>query len=82
MLPWKKSYDNYTQNIKKHRNHFADRGLYTQSYGVFNNHICMSELDHKEVDPWRINAFKLVLEKTLEIRLENKEIKPVYPKEN
>ena len=25
---------------------------------------------------------KLVLEKTLEIRLENKEIKPVYPKEN
>ena len=31
--PWKKSYDQPRQHIKKQRHFFADKGLYSQSYG-------------------------------------------------
>ena len=34
----------------------------------------------KKAEHWRIDAYKLVLEKTLESPLDNKEIKPVNPK--
>ena len=36
----------------------------------------------KKTECWRIDAFKLVLEKTFESPLDNKEIKPVNPKGN
>ena len=39
--PWKKSYDQPRQHIKKQRNHFADKGLYSQSYGFSSNHVWM-----------------------------------------
>ena len=29
LTPWKKSYDQPRQHIKKHRYHFADKGLYS-----------------------------------------------------
>ena len=35
IAPWKKSYAKPRQHIKKQRHHFADKGLYTQSYGFF-----------------------------------------------
>ena len=35
-------------SILKMRHHFADKGPYSQSYGFSSNHVCMSELDHKE----------------------------------
>ena len=31
--PWKKSYDQARQNIKKQRHYFANKGLSSQSYG-------------------------------------------------
>ena len=31
--PWKKSYDQPRQHIKKQRHYFANKGLYSQSYG-------------------------------------------------
>ena len=36
----------------------------------------------KKTEHQRIDAFKLMLEKTLESPLDSKEIKPVYPKGN
>ena len=33
LSPWKKSYDKPRQYIKKQRHYFANKGLYTQSYG-------------------------------------------------
>ena len=36
----------------------------------------------KKAEHWRVDAFKLVLEKTLESPLDCKEIKPVNPKGN
>ena len=32
LAPWKKSYDQPREHIKKQRHHFADQGLYSQSY--------------------------------------------------
>ena len=32
LAPWKNSYDQPRQHIKKQRHHFADKGPYSQSY--------------------------------------------------
>ena len=37
--PWKKSYDQPRQHIKKQRHYFADKGLYSQSYGFSSSHV-------------------------------------------
>ena len=34
LSPWKKNYDKPRESIKKQRYHFADKGPYSQSYGV------------------------------------------------
>ena len=41
LAPWKKSYDQPRQHIKKHRHHFADKGPSSQSYGFSCSHVCM-----------------------------------------
>ena len=46
--PWKKSYDQPRQHIKKQIHYFANKGLSSQSYGFSSSHVWMSELDHKE----------------------------------
>ena len=42
------SYDKPSQCIKKQRHHFADKGPYSQGYGLSSSHVQMSQLDHKE----------------------------------
>ena len=83
---WKKSYDKPRQCIKKQRNHFADRVPYSQSYGFFQYHVWMWELDCKEsLTSWvPKNWFFwiVVLKKTPESPLDCEEIKPVNPKGN
>ena len=82
-ISWKKSYDKPRQCIKKQRHHFANKGLSSQSSGFSSSHVWMWELNHKEAELWRTDAFEtVVLEKTLESPLESKEIKPVNPKGN
>ena len=73
--PWKKSTDKHRQLIKKQRHHFANKGLYNQSYGVSSSHVWMWELDHK--DSWALKNWcfwTVVLEKTLESSLDHKDI--------
>ena len=41
LTPWKKSYDQPRQCIKKQRPHFADKGPYSQSYGFSSSHVWM-----------------------------------------
>ena len=48
LAPWKKSYDQPRQHIKKRRYYFADKGPHSQSYGFSSSHVRMWELDHKE----------------------------------
>ena len=46
--PWKERCNKPIQCIKKQRHHFANKGLYSQSYGFSSSHVWMWELDHKE----------------------------------
>ena len=41
LAPWKESHDKSRQDIKKQRHHFADKGLYSQSYGFSSSHVQM-----------------------------------------
>ena len=81
LAPWKKSYDQPRQHIKKQRHYFTDKDPYIQS------HFFPDVTDGCE--SWTIkNGIKLsdedlmilVLEKTLESPSDFKEIQPVHPK--
>ena len=39
LAPWKISYDQPRQHIKKQRHYFADKGMSSQSYGFSSNHV-------------------------------------------
>ena len=41
LLPWKKSYDQPRQHIKKQRHYFANKGPSSQSYGFSSSHVWM-----------------------------------------
>ena len=67
-------------SIIKQRHYFAIKGLSSQGYGFSSSHVWMWELEHKE--SWALNNWcfwTVVLEKTLESPLDNKEIQPVHP---
>ena len=81
--PWKESYDQPRQHIKKQRHYFASEGPSSQGYGFSSSHVWMWELDDKE--SWALKNWcfwTVVLEKTLESLLDCKEIQPVHPKGN
>ena len=58
-LPWKESYDQPRQHIKKQRHYFANKGLSSQGYGFSSSNVWMRELDYKENEHRRIDAFEL-----------------------
>ena len=59
------------------------KGLSSQSYGFSTSHVWMWEVDHKEGwAPKNWCFWTAVLEKTLRIPLESKEIQPIIPKGN
>ena len=41
LAPWKKSYDQPRQHIKKQRHYFANKGAYSQGYGFSSGHVWM-----------------------------------------
>ena len=82
LAPWKKSYDNPRQCIKKQRHYFANKGPSSQSYGFSSSHVWIWELGHKEGWVPKNWCFWTVVEKTLESPLDCKEIQPVNPKGN
>ena len=83
LAPWKKSYDQPRQQVKKQRYYFANKGPSSQSYGFSSSHVWMWELDCKESwAPKNWSFWIVVLEKTLESPLDCKEIQPVHPKGN
>ena len=83
LAPWKKSYDQPGQHVKKQRHYFANKGPPSQSYGFSRSHVWMWELDHKESwAPKNWCFWTVVLKKILESPLDCKEIQPVHPKVN
>ena len=68
LAPWKKSYDQPRQHIKKQIHYFANKSQPSQSYGFFSSHIWMWELDYKESwVPKNWCFWTVVLEKTLRV---------------
>ena len=41
LTPWKESYDQPRQHIKKQRHYFANKGPSSQSYGFSSSHVWM-----------------------------------------
>ena len=81
LAPWKKSYDQPKQHIKKQRHYFANKGLSSQGYGFSSGHVWVQKLDYKESwAPKNWYFWAVVLEKTLESPVDCKEIQQVHPK--
>ena len=81
LTPWKISYDQPKQHIRKQRHYFVSKGPSSQGYGFSSDHVWMWELDYKESwAPKNWCFWTVVLEKTLESPLNCKEIQPVHPK--
>ena len=57
--PWKESYDQPRQHIKKWRHWFANNSLYSQSYGVSSSDVWIENWTIKKAEHWRIYAFEL-----------------------
>ena len=82
LAPWKKSYDQPRQHIKKQRHYFANKGPSSQRYGFSSSQVWMW-VDYKE--SWALKNWcfwTVLLEKTLESPLDCKEIQPGHPKGN
>ena len=78
--PWKKSYDQPRQLIKKQRHYFANKGPSSQGYGFSSSQVWIWELDYKESwAPKNWCFWTVVVEKTLESSSDCKEIQPVHP---
>ena len=83
LAPWKESYDQPAQYIKKQSYFFANKGPSSQSYCFSSSHVWMWELDYKESWALKNGCFwTVVLEKILESPLDCKDFQPVHPKGN
>ena len=71
---WQESDDKPRQCVEKQRHYSADKGLYSQGYGLPSSHVQLWEMDHKEgrtPKNWCLQT--VVLEKTPESPLDSKE---------
>ena len=81
LTPWKETYDQPRQYIKKQRHYFANKGPSSQGYGFSSGHVWMWDLDSKESwVPTNWCFWTVVLEKILESPLDCKEFQTVHPK--
>ena len=80
---WKESDDKPRQCVEKRRHNSANKGPYSQSYGLPSVHVWLWELDCKEGRMLKNGCLRIVvLEKTLESTMDCKKTKPFNPKEN
>ena len=81
LTPWKESYNQPRQHIKKQRHYFVNKGPSSQGYGFSSGHVWMWQLDCKE--SWVLKNWCfwiVVLEKTVESLWDYQDIQPFYPK--
>ena len=83
LAPWRKSYDQPRQNIKKQRHYFVNKGLSSQSYDFCSSHLWMWELDYKrKLSTRELMLLNCGVGKDYWESLGLQEIKPVNPKGN
>ena len=85
--PWKKSYDQPRQHIKKQRDYFADKGPSTQSYGfpvvIYGcESWTIKKAEHRRIDAFKLWCWRRLLRVPWTARRSNqsivKEISPDY----
>ena len=58
LTPWKESYDQPRQHIKKQRHYFANKGLSHQGYAFSSGHGCESwtikKAEHRRIDTFEL----------------------------
>ena len=59
LTPWKESYDQPRQHIKKQRHYFANKGPSSQGYGFSSGHVWIESWTIKKAEHQRIYAFEL-----------------------
>ena len=59
LIPWKESYDQPRQHIKKQRHYFANKGPSSQGYGFPVVMYGCESWTVKKAEHWRIDAFEL-----------------------
>ena len=79
LAPWKKSYDQPRQHIKKQRHYFVNKGPSSQGYGFSSRHVWMWELDYKEswlhiIDTFELWCWKIFLSVPWTARRSNQSI--------
>ena len=67
-VPWKKSYDQPRQHIKKQRHYSANKGPSSQGYGFSNSHVmhgCESwtikKAEHQRIDVFELWCWRRLL---------------------
>ena len=86
LAPWKKSYDQPRQHIKKQRHYFANKALSSQSYDCSSSHVgCESrtiKAEHQAIDAFDLWCWRRLLRVPWTARRSNQsnimEISPVY----
>ena len=59
LAPWKKSYDQHRQHIKKQKHYFVNKDPCSQGYGFSSSHVRCESWTIKKAEHWRIDAFEL-----------------------
>ena len=59
LTPWKKSYDQTRQYIKKQRHYFVNKGLSSQGCGFSSSHVWCESWTTKKAECRRMDAFEL-----------------------
>ena len=83
LTPWKKSYNQLRQNIKRQRHYFTNKGLSSQGYDFPSSQVLVWELEYKE--SWKLKNWcfwTVMFEKTPESPLDCNKIQSVHPKGN
>ena len=81
LTPWKESYDQPRQHMKKQRHYFANKCPSSQGYGFPSGHVWIGSWSIKKLSI-ELMLLNCVLEKILESPFDCKEIQPVHPKGN
>ena len=82
LLLGRKAVTNLDKCVEKQRHYSANKGPYSQGYGLPSGHIRLWELDHKEGRAPKNWCLRTVLERTPESPLASKELKQVNLKGN
>ena len=80
---WQENFDKPRWCVEKQRHYSAEKGPYSQGYGLPSGHVQLWELDcNEDRAPKNWSLWTVVLEKTPESPLDSKEIKLVNLKGN